>query len=75
MAKGQNLPTVVVGHVTKDGSLAGPKVLEHVVDTVLLLSALTLAWMLRLTPGDAPAHGPPSAVRPSHACRAVWSLA
>jgi len=34
-AKGQNLPTVLVGHVTKEGSLAGPKVLEHVVDTVL----------------------------------------
>jgi DNA repair protein RadA/Sms len=34
-AKGQNLPTMLVGHVTKDGSLAGPKVLEHVVDTVL----------------------------------------
>ncbi len=34
-AKGQNVPTVLVGHVTKDGSLAGPKVLEHVVDTVL----------------------------------------
>jgi DNA repair protein RadA/Sms len=34
-AKGQNRPTIVVGHVTKDGSLAGPKVLEHVVDTVL----------------------------------------
>ena len=34
-AKGQNIPTVLVGHVTKDGSLAGPKVLEHVVDTVL----------------------------------------
>jgi DNA repair protein RadA/Sms len=34
-AKGRNLPTIVVGHVTKDGSLAGPKVLEHVVDTVL----------------------------------------
>src|SRR5262245_48395534 len=34
-AKGRTLPTVVVGHVTKDGSLAGPKVLEHVVDTVL----------------------------------------
>ena len=31
----QNVPTVLVGHVTKDGSLAGPKVLEHVVDTVL----------------------------------------
>jgi uncharacterized membrane protein SirB2 len=28
--------------------------LPHVVDTVLLLSALTLAWMLRLTPGNAP---------------------
>ena len=34
-AKRRNLPTVLVGHVTKDGSLAGPKVLEHVVDTVL----------------------------------------
>src|SRR5580765_1346851 len=34
-AKGRTLPTIVVGHVTKDGSLAGPKVLEHVVDTVL----------------------------------------
>ncbi len=35
MAKGQNIPTLVIGHVTKDGSLAGPKALEHVVDTVL----------------------------------------
>jgi DNA repair protein RadA/Sms len=34
-AKGQNVPTLLVGHVTKDGSLAGPKALEHVVDTVL----------------------------------------
>jgi DNA repair protein RadA/Sms len=34
-SKGQNVPTFLVGHVTKDGSLAGPKVLEHVVDTVL----------------------------------------
>jgi DNA repair protein RadA/Sms len=34
-AKGQNVPTFLVGHVTKDGALAGPKVLEHVVDTVL----------------------------------------
>jgi DNA repair protein RadA/Sms len=34
-AKGQNVPTCLVGHVTKDGSLAGPKALEHVVDTVL----------------------------------------
>jgi DNA repair protein RadA/Sms len=34
-AKGRNVPVILVGHVTKDGSLAGPKVLEHVVDTVL----------------------------------------
>jgi len=34
-AKGRNVPVLIVGHVTKGGSLAGPKVLEHVVDTVL----------------------------------------
>ena len=34
-SKGQNVPIFLVGHVTKDGSLAGPKALEHVVDTVL----------------------------------------
>jgi DNA repair protein RadA/Sms len=34
-AKGRNIPTLLVGHVTKDGSLAGPKALEHIVDTVL----------------------------------------
>ncbi|MBA3584960.1 MAG: DNA repair protein RadA [Gemmatimonadetes bacterium] len=34
-AKGQNIPTFLVGHVTKDGSIAGPRVLEHMVDTVL----------------------------------------
>jgi DNA repair protein RadA/Sms len=34
-AKGQNIPTFLVGHVTKDGALAGPKALEHIVDTVL----------------------------------------
>ena len=34
-SKGQNIPTFLVGHVTKDGSLAGPKSLEHIVDTVL----------------------------------------
>ena len=34
-AKGRNVPIVLVGHVTKDGALAGPKALEHVVDTVL----------------------------------------
>ncbi len=34
-AKGTGTPLVLVGHVTKDGTLAGPKVLEHLVDTVL----------------------------------------
>lgn len=35
LAKGHNISVVLVGHVTKDGSLAGPRVLEHIVDTVL----------------------------------------
>jgi DNA repair protein RadA/Sms len=35
LAKARTLTTVLVGHVTKDGALAGPRVLEHVVDTVL----------------------------------------
>lgn len=34
-AKTSNVPVFLVGHITKDGSLAGPKVLEHMVDTVL----------------------------------------
>jgi DNA repair protein RadA/Sms len=34
-AKSQNVPIFLVGHVTKEGSLAGPKALEHIVDTVL----------------------------------------
>jgi len=34
-AKESNIPVLLVGHITKEGSLAGPKVLEHIVDTVL----------------------------------------
>jgi DNA repair protein RadA/Sms len=34
-AKEQNVPVFLIGHITKDGNLAGPKVLEHMVDTVL----------------------------------------
>lgn len=34
-AKGLNIPVIIVGHVNKDGNIAGPKVLEHIVDTVL----------------------------------------
>jgi DNA repair protein RadA/Sms len=36
-AKKRNIALIVVGHVTKDGELAGPKILEHMVDTVLYL--------------------------------------
>ncbi len=35
LAKGDNFPVFLVGHVTKEGNLAGPKLLEHMVDTVL----------------------------------------
>ena len=35
LAKERDIATVLVGHVTKDGALAGPRALEHVVDTVL----------------------------------------
>lgn len=38
VAKQQHVPTFLVGHVTKEGTIAGPKVLEHIVDTVLELS-------------------------------------
>lgn len=35
IAKSKNITTIVIGHVTKDGNIAGPKVLEHMVDTVI----------------------------------------
>jgi DNA repair protein RadA/Sms len=35
IAKGQKVPVFLVGHVTKEGAIAGPRVLEHMVDTVL----------------------------------------
>jgi len=35
LAKGKNVTVLLVGHVTKEGQLAGPRVLEHIVDTVL----------------------------------------
>ena len=35
VAKGRQVPIFLVGHVTKDGSIAGPRLLEHLVDTVL----------------------------------------
>ena len=35
VAKESHMPVILIGHITKDGSIAGPKVLEHIVDTVL----------------------------------------
>mgnify|MGYP002247169646 CR=1 FL=1 len=37
IAKGMNISIFIVGHVTKEGVVAGPRVLEHMVDTVLIL--------------------------------------
>jgi DNA repair protein RadA/Sms len=34
-AKSSNIPVCIIGHITKEGSIAGPKILEHMVDTVL----------------------------------------
>jgi DNA repair protein RadA/Sms len=50
-AKSRGVPVVLIGHVTKDGSLAGPKSLEHLVDTVVTLEGdrTSLRRMLRAT--------------------------
>ncbi len=37
ICKGHKITTIIIGHVTKDGNIAGPRVLEHMVDTVLYL--------------------------------------
>lgn len=42
LAKQKNIAVILIGHVTKDGQLAGPKVLEHVVDTVIYLETENL---------------------------------
>ena len=34
-AKTTNIPVILIGHITKDGTIAGPKILEHMVDTVI----------------------------------------
>ncbi len=41
IAKSKGLPAFLVGHVTKEGSIAGPRVLEHIVDTVLYFEGET----------------------------------
>ena len=42
-AKRLNIPIIIVSHVTKEGTIAGPKVLEHVVDTVLYVEGESLS--------------------------------
>lgn len=42
LSKSMDITTIVIGHVTKDGSLAGPKILEHMVDTVINLEINTI---------------------------------
>ena len=37
VCKAQQITTIIIGHVTKEGNIAGPRVLEHMVDTVLYL--------------------------------------
>lgn len=37
LAKRHNIATIIIGHVTKEGSIAGPKIIEHLVDVVLYL--------------------------------------
>lgn len=41
LAKNNNITVILIGHITKDGQVAGPKSLEHIVDTVLLLESET----------------------------------
>ena len=50
-AKSRGVPVILIGHVTKDGSLAGPKSLEHLVDTVVTLEGerTSLRRLLRAT--------------------------
>ena len=42
IAKGLGVSVFIVGHVTKDGNVAGPRVLEHMVDTVLYFEAIAM---------------------------------
>ena len=62
LAKRSDIPVVMIGHVTKDGSLAGPRLLEHLVDVVLYLegdahSGLRFVRGLKNRFGSTPALG------------------
>ena len=42
IAKQMNIATFIVGHVTKEGQIAGPRLLEHMVDTVLYFEEMSI---------------------------------
>ena len=58
VAKTLEIPTFIVGHVNKDGAIAGPKVMEHIVDTVLYFEGdKTLPYRVLLAAGKMHASG------------------
>jgi DNA repair protein RadA/Sms len=57
VAKRHSIATILVGHVTKDGSVAGPRVLEHLVDVVLTFEGETTS-RLRMIRATKNRHGP-----------------
>ena len=53
VCKAQQITTIIIGHVTKEGNIAGPRVLEHMVDTVLYLEGERQEGMCEVTnPSD-----------------------
>lgn len=50
-AKQMNIPTIIIGHITKDGNIAGPRVVEHLVDVVLYFGSEDKESPLRLLRG------------------------
>ena len=50
VAKKQEIPMFLVGHVNKDGAIAGPKVMEHIVDTVLCPTASSVRPRTAMAP-------------------------
>ena len=60
MAKSSGVPLLLVGHVTKDGDLAGPRAVEHLVDTVLVLRRGPPPHAARPDLGQAPLRARPA---------------
>ena len=44
-AKSTNIPVILIGHITKDGTIAGPKILEHMVDTVIQFEGIEIMFI------------------------------